>query len=185
MCVCVCVCARELACVRVRVRACVRACMCVHVYVCVCMCVCVSECMCMCVYHRDTLLLCECPSTGRCTQCVVTGIDLAPHPHSPCNHLAVDVLEILDTVAEGDDLGGAHESEVQWVEEEDRVLALEAFQADVLHLSWIRHSTGIMDVSTAWDGVGRQAGRHHAHDERRENSKLPSISNQFINPLAQ
>ncbi len=41
-------------------------------------------------------------------------------------HLAVDVLELLDPVAEGSDLGGAHEGEIERVEEEHNVLACAA-----------------------------------------------------------
>lgn len=39
------------------------------------------------------------------------------------NHLAVDVAEVLDPVAEGHDLGGTHKCEVQRVEEENNILS--------------------------------------------------------------
>ena len=37
-------------------------------------------------------------------------------------HLTVDLAELLDTVAEGHDLRGADEGEVQRVEEQDHIL---------------------------------------------------------------
>ena len=43
--------------------------------------------------------------------------------YGAADNLAVDVAEVLDPVAESHDLGGAHECEVQWVEEEDHVLS--------------------------------------------------------------
>ena len=48
---------------------------------------------------------------------------------------AVQVLELLGAVVEGDDLGGTDEGEVQRVEEEDDVLALVVVQGDLLELS--------------------------------------------------
>jgi len=42
--------------------------------------------------------------------------------HGAADHLAADTAELLGPVAERHDLSGTHESEVQWVEEEDHIL---------------------------------------------------------------
>lgn len=42
--------------------------------------------------------------------------------HRRADHLAVDLLEFICSVAEGDNLGGTHKGEVQRVEEENYVL---------------------------------------------------------------
>jgi len=49
-------------------------------------------------------------------------------------HLAIDVFKVLDAVAEGHNLGGAHKSEVQGVKEQHGVLALQALEAYILEL---------------------------------------------------
>jgi hypothetical protein len=48
--------------------------------------------------------------------------------HRHTHHLRVDLAELLDAVAEGEDFGGAHEGEVQGVEEQHQVLPLEVGQ---------------------------------------------------------
>jgi len=48
------------------------------------------------------------------------------------DHLAVDLAELGGALREGNDLGGAHEGEVQRVEEQHQVLSLVVAQLDVL-----------------------------------------------------
>lgn len=47
------------------------------------------------------------------------------------HHGALDFRELLRSVREGDDLGGTDKGEVEWVEEEDYILAFVVFQGDV------------------------------------------------------
>ena len=66
------------------------------------------------------------------------------------NDGAVEVLELLGAVIEGDDLGGADEGEVQRVEEEDNVLALVVVQRDLLELSLDNSSSCELGGSHLW-----------------------------------
>ena len=50
-------------------------------------------------------------------------------------YLCINLLELLDPVRKGNDLGGTDEGEVQRVEEEDDVLALVVVQGYLLELS--------------------------------------------------
>ena len=43
------------------------------------------------------------------------------------NDLTVDVLELLDSVREGDDLGGADKGKVKWIEVDNKIFALNRF----------------------------------------------------------
>ena len=55
--------------------------------------------------------------------------------HRAGHDLGTDRSELGDPIVEGQDLRRTYESEVQWVEEEDEVLALEVRELQLLHLS--------------------------------------------------
>ena len=67
------------------------------------------------------------------------------------NNLAIDLIELGESIRELADLSWAYEGEIEWVEEENNVLALELLEADLLELvlpprhalegrCWLSHS---------------------------------------------
>ena len=53
-------------------------------------------------------------------------------------YLTVDGLELLDSVGEGDDLGGAHEGEVKGIEVDHDILALAMLKIKlVAFITWL------------------------------------------------
>ena len=48
------------------------------------------------------------------------------------NNLAIDLIELGESIRELADLSWAHEGKVEWIEEENDVLALELLETDLL-----------------------------------------------------
>lgn len=75
------------------------------------------------VHAAQAALLPGCVDPGQVGELAVGGA---------ADHLAVDLTELGGGLREGNDLRGADEGEVQWIEEQDQVLALVVAQFDVL-----------------------------------------------------
>ncbi len=81
------------------------------------------------VGHHGELHLADAPLLDRGAlprQVGEVGIDGAG------NHRRAALLELLDPLVEGDDLGGADEGEIEGIEEQDDVLALGSFEEVIL-----------------------------------------------------
>jgi hypothetical protein len=89
------------------------------------------------------------------------------------NNFSLDVLEILESVTEGDELGWAYVGEVKWVENHNQVLSFEVGQADLLevsvdngvdlremrsHGSWHREGLGAVKLGKGEGGESSQNG---------------------------
>mmetsp|Transcript_29095 Transcript_29095/g.92872 ORF Transcript_29095/g.92872 Transcript_29095/m.92872 type:complete len:244 (+) Transcript_29095:422-1153(+) len=98
--------------------------------------------------------------------------------HGHADDLAVDVLELLRAIGEGADLGGAHEGEVEGVEEEDDVLALVVRELDVLEIAVGHHRRGGEVGGGLLDGEGHggECTMRSVLAEDRDHKRNPNFS---------